>query len=124
MDKDAKFNIGEYHFNNRKFRDAISAYKDLNFIVLPEKERALAMFHMAKSYYNTKDYKTAISTLYQYITDIDKGRHSNDSRQEALNLMVNAFKKMKGDVKKQVEDFFKDKNASFKEEVYQLIQKK
>lgn len=120
----AKFNIGEYHFNNRKFRDAISAYKDLNFIVLPEKERALAMFHMAKSYYNTKDYKTAISTLYQYITDIDKGRHSNDSRQEALNLMVNAFKKMKGDVKKQVEDFFKDKNASFKEEVYQLIQKK
>ena len=82
------------------------------------------MFHLAQSYYNIKDYPMVINTLYQYIKDIDKGWYSNDLRPEAIDLMAKAFKRMKGNSLKQAEDFFKDKNVSYKEEVYQLLQKK
>ena len=119
----ARFHIGEYHYNNRNYRDAINAFKGIaNFIILPSKEGAFAMFHLAQSYYNIKDYSMVINTLYQYIKDIDKGQYSNDLRPDAIDLMAKAFKRMKGNSLKQAEVFFSDKNASFDKEVYQLIQ--
>ena len=121
----ARFYIGEYHYNNRKYRDAINAFTGIaNFSTLPSKEGAFAMFHQAQSYYNIKDYPMTINTLYQYIKDIDKGQYSNDLRLDAIDLMAKSFKRMKGNSLKQAEDFFKDKNVSYKEEVYQLLQKK
>ena len=121
----AWMHIAELNFARKKFREAIEAYqKESTFKHLTSEDAATAMYHLAESYYNIKDYKMAASTIYRYINAIDAGEFPNNRRTEAVNFMASAFSKMGKDGLKQAEDFFSDKNASFDKDVYQLIQEK
>ena len=84
--------IAEYHFMNRKFKDAIAAYKKVTgFENLTGKEAALAMYHLAESYYNTAEYEIAAKQYYDYIVGADAGKYPADLRAEAMDFMAASF---------------------------------
>lgn len=113
--------IAEYHFMNRKFRDAISAYKKVTgFDNLTGKEAALAMYHLAESYYNIAEYETAAIKYYDYIIGSDKGKYPNDLRQEAMDFMAASFSDLDDGVRVAAK-FLKDKKIPFKDSVYYRI---
>lgn len=113
--------IAEYHFMNRKFRDAISAYKKVTgFENLTGKEAALAMYHLAESYYNIAEYETAAIKYYDYIIGSDKGKYPNDLRQEAMDFMAASFSDLDDGVRVAAK-FLKDKKIPFKDSVYYRI---
>lgn len=113
--------IAEYHFMNRKFRDAISAYKKVTgFENLTGKEAALAMYHLAESYYNIAEYETAAIKYYEYIIGADKGKYPNDLRQEAMDFMAASFSDLDDGVRIAAK-FLKDKKIPFKDSVYYRI---
>ena len=113
--------IAEYHFMNRKFRDAISAYKKVTgFENLTGKEAALAMYHLAESYYNIAEYETAAIQYYEYIIGADKGKYPNDLRQEAMDFMAASFSDLDDGVRVAAK-FLKNKKISFKDSVYYRI---
>lgn len=113
--------IAEYHFMNRKFRDAISAYKKVTgFENLTGKEAALAMYHLAESYYNIAEYETAAIKYYDYIIGADKGKYPNDLRQEAMDFMAASFSDLDDGVRIAAK-FLKDKKIPFKDSVYYRI---
>lgn len=113
--------IAEYHFMNRKFRDAISAYKKVTgFDNLTGKEAALAMYHLAESYYNIAEYETAAIKYYDYIIGADKGKYPNDLRQEAMDFMAASFSDLDDGVRVAAK-FLKDKKIPFKDSVYYRI---
>lgn len=113
--------IAEYHFMNRKFRDAISAYKKVTgFENLTGKEAALAMYHLAESYYNIAEYETAAIKYYDYIIGADKGKYPNDLRQEAMDFMAASFSDLDDGVRVAAK-FLKDKKIPFKDSVYYRI---
>ena len=113
--------IAEYHFMNRKFRDAISAYKKVTgFDNLTGKEAALAMYHLAESYYNIAEYETAAIKYYEYIIGADKGKYPNDLRQEAMDFMAASFSDLDDGVRVAAK-FLKDKKIPFKDSVYYRI---
>lgn len=113
--------IAEYHFNNRKFRDAISAYKKVTgFENLTGKEAALAMYHLAESYYNIAEYETAAIKYYDYIIGADKGKYPNDLRQEAMDFMAASFSDLDDGVRVAAK-FLKNKKIPFKDSVYYRI---
>ena len=89
--------IAEYHFMNRKFKDAISAYKKVTgFENLTGKEAALAMYHLAESYYNTAEYEIAAKQYYDYIVGADAGKYPKDLRPEAMDFMAASFSDLEG----------------------------
>jgi len=113
--------IAEYHFMNRKFRDAISAYKKVTgFENLTGKEAALAMYHLAESYYNIAEYETAAIKYYEYIIGADKGKYPNDLRQEAMDFMAASFSDLDDGVRVAAK-FLKNKKIPFKDSVYYRI---
>lgn len=113
--------IAEYHFINRKFRDAISAYKKVTgFENLTGKEAALAMYHLAESYYNIAEYETAAIKYYDYIIGADKGKYPNDLRQEAMDFMAASFSDLDDGVRVAAK-FLKNKKIPFKDSVYYRI---
>lgn len=113
--------IAEYHFINRKFRDAISAYKKVTgFENLTGKEAALAMYHLAESYYNIAEYETAAIKYYEYIIGADKGKYPNDLRQEAMDFMAASFSDLDDGVRVAAK-FLKNKKIPFKDSVYYRI---
>ena len=114
--------IAEYHFMNRKFRDAIDAYKKVTgFENLTGKEAALAMYHLAESYYNIAEYETAAVKYYDYIIGADKGKYPNDLRAEAMDFMAASFSDLEGGGVAEAEAFLKDKKVPFKDSVYYRI---
>lgn len=114
--------IAEYHFMNRKFRDAISAYKKVTgFETLTGKEAALAMYHLAESYYETAEFETAAIQYYNYIVGADKGKYPADLRGEAMDFMAAAFSDLEGGGVQEAEAFLKDKKVNFKDSVYYRI---
>ena len=114
--------IAEYHFMNRKFRDAIKAYKKVTgFESLTGKEAALAMYHLAESYYNIAEYETAAIKYYDYIIGADKGKYPNDLRAEAMDFMAASFSDLEGGGVQEAEAFLKDKKVPFKDSVYYRI---
>ncbi|MCQ2106804.1 MAG: tetratricopeptide repeat protein [Fibrobacter sp.] len=114
--------IAEYHFMNRKFRDAIGAYKKVTgFETLTGKEAALAMYHLAESYYNIAEYETAAVKYYEYIIGADKGKYPADLRAEAMDFMAASFSDLEGGGVQEAEAFLKDKKVPFKDSVYYRI---
>ncbi|MCL4101149.1 hypothetical protein SAMN05720766_10374 [Fibrobacter sp. UWH9] len=114
--------IAEYHFMNRKFRDAINAYKKVTgFDNLTGKEAALAMYHLAESYYNTAEYETAAIKYFEYIIGADKGKYPADLRAEAMDFMAASFSDLEGGGVQEAEAFLKDKKVPFKDSVYYRI---
>ena len=114
--------MAEYHFMNRKFRDAINAYKKVTgFENLTGKEAALAMYHLAESYYNIAEYETAAIKYYDYIIGADKGKYPNDLRAEAMDFMAASFSDLEGGGVQEAESFLKDKKVPFKDSVYYRI---
>ena len=114
--------IAEYHFMNRKFRDAIEAYnKVTGFDNLTGKEAALAMYHLAESYYNIAEYETAAVKYFDYIVGADAGKYPNDLRGEAMDFMAAAFSDLEGGGVEEAEAFLKDKKVNFKDSVYYRI---
>ncbi|SHL24117.1 tetratricopeptide repeat protein [Fibrobacter sp. UWEL] len=114
--------IAEYHFMNRKFKDAISAYKKVTgFDNLTGKEAALAMYHLAESYYETAEFETAAIQYYNYIIGADKGKYPADLRGEAMDFMAAAFSDLEGGGVQEAEAFLKDKKVNFKDSVYYRI---
>lgn len=114
--------IAEYHFMNRKFRDAIKAYKKVTgFETLTGKEAALAMYHLAESYYNIAEYETAAIKYYEYIIGADKGKYPADLRAEAMDFMAASFSDLEGGGVAEAESFLKDKKVPFKDSVYYRI---
>mgnify|MGYP004442538135 FL=1 len=114
--------IAEYHFMNRKFRDAIKAYKQVTgFENLTGKEAALAMYHLAESYYNIAEYETAAMKYFDYIVGADKGKYPNDLRSEAMDFMAASFSDLEGGGVEEAEKFLKDKKVAFKDSVYYRI---
>ena len=114
--------IAEYHFMNRKFKDAISAYKKVTgFDNLTGKEAALAMYHLAESYYETAEFETAAIQYYNYIIGADKGKYPADLRAEAMDFMAAAFSDLEGGGVQEAESFLKDKKVNFKDSVYYRI---
>ncbi len=114
--------IAEYHFMNRKFRDAIEAYnKVTGFANLTGKEAALAMYHLAESYYNIAEYETAAVKYFDYIVGADAGKYPNDLRAEAMDFMAAAFSDLEGGGVQEAEAFLSDKKVAFKDSVYYRI---
>lgn len=114
--------IAEYHFMNRKFRDAIGAYnKVAGFETLTGKEAALAMYHLAESYYNIAEYETAAKTYFEYIVGADAGKYPKDLRTEAMDFMAASFSDLEGGGVSEAESFLKDKKVAFKDSVYYRI---
>lgn len=114
--------IAEYHFMNRKFRDAVGAYKKVTgFENLTGKEAALAMYHLAESYYNIAEYETAAIKYFDYIIGADKGKYPNDLRAEAMDFMAASFSDLEGGGVQEAEAFLKDKKVPFKDSVYYRI---
>ena len=114
--------IAEYHFMNRKFKDAIAAYKKVTgFENLTGKEAALAMYHLAESYYNTTEYEIAAKQYYDYIVGADKGKYPADLRGEAMDFMAASFSDLEGGGVAEAEAFLKDKKVPFKDSVYYRI---
>lgn len=114
--------IAEYHFMNRKFKDAIAAYKKVTgFENLTGKEAALAMYHLAESYYNIAEYETAAVKYFDYIVGADKGKYPNDLRAEAMDFMAASFSDLEGGGVAEAESFLKDKKVPFKDSVYYRI---
>ena len=114
--------IAEYHFMNRKFRDAIEAYnKVTGFENLTGKEAALAMYHLAESYYNIAEYETAAIKYFDYIVGSDAGKYPNDLRGEAMDFMAASFSDLEGGGVQEAESFLKDKKVAFKDSVYYRI---
>jgi len=114
--------IAEYHFMNRKFKDAINAYKKVTgFDNLTGKEAALAMYHLAESYYNTAEYETAAIKYFDYIIGADKGKYPADLRAEAMDFMAASFSDLEGGGVQEAEAFLKDKKVPFKDSVYYRI---
>ena len=110
--------IGEYFFMNRKFKDAIEAYKKVTgFESLTGKEAALAMYHLAESYYNVADYETAALKYYEYIVGADAKKYPSDLRQEAMDFMAAAFSDMDDGVMV-ASKFLSDKKVAFKDSIY------
>ena len=106
---------------NRKFRDAISAYKKVTgFENLTGKEAALAMYHLAESYYNIAEYETAAIKYYDYIVGADKGKYPSDLRQEAMDFMAASFSDLDDGVRVAAK-FLKGKKIAFKDSVYYRI---
>lgn len=113
--------IAEYHFMNRKFRDAIECYKRVTgFDNLTGKEAALAMYHLAESYYNIAEYETAAKTYFIYIDGSDKGKYPSDLRLEAMDFMAAAFSDIDDGVRVAAK-FLKDKKVHFKDSLYYRI---
>lgn len=114
--------IAEYHFMNRKFRDAIQAYnKVAGFETLTGKEAALAMYHLAESYYNIAEYETAAKTYFEYIVGADAGKYPKDLRTEAMDFMAASFSDLEGGGVSEAEAFLKNKKVAFKDSVYYRI---
>ena len=114
--------IAEYHFMNRKFKDAIGAYKKVTgFENLTGKEAALAMYHLAESYYNTAEYEIAAKQYFDYIVGADKGKYPNDLRAEAMDFMAASFSDLEGGGVQEAEAFLRDKKVPFKDSVYYRI---
>ncbi len=110
--------IAEYFFNNRKFKDAIESYtKVTDFESLVGKEAALAMYHLAESFYNTADYEKAAQKYYDYIVGADTKKYPADLRQEAMDFMAAAFSDMDDGVI-EASKFLKDKKVAFKDSLY------
>ena len=113
--------IAEYHFMNRKFRDAIEAYKKVTgFENLTGKEAALAMYHLAESYYNIAEYEIAAVKYFDYIVGSDKGKYPSDLRLEAMDFMAAAFSDIDDGVRVAAK-FLKDKKVPFKDSLYYRI---
>jgi tetratricopeptide (TPR) repeat protein len=110
--------IAEYHFNNRKFKDAIEAYQKVTgFENLTGKEAALAMYHLAESYYNIAEYETSAQKYYDYIVGSDAGKYPADLRQEAMDFMAASFSDLDNGIDV-AHDFIKDKKVAFKDSLY------
>lgn len=111
--------IAEYHFMNRKFRDAIEAYKKVTgFSNLVGKEAALAMYHLAESYYNIADYDVAAQKYFEYIDGADKKKYPADLRQEAMDFMAASFSDMEDGGVQEASAFLKDKKVPYKDSLY------
>ena len=109
--------IAEYYFGNRKFYDAIKAYKMVTgFATLTGKEAALALFHYAESYYNIAEYENAAIKYYEYIVGVDGEKFPADLRAVAMDFMVESFAKLQNGLVV-ADNFLSKKNASFKEDV-------
>ena len=114
--------IAEYHFMNRKFKDAIGAYKKVTgFENLTGKEAALAMYHLAESYYNTAEYEIAAKQYFDYIVGADAGKYPKDLRAEAMDFMAASFSDLEGGGVQEAEAFLRDKKVAFKDSVYYRI---
>lgn len=111
--------IAEYYFMNRKFKDAISAYKKVtDFDNLVGKEAALAMYHLAEAYYETAEFETAAIQYFNYIVGADKGKYPADLRTEAMDFMAASFSDLDGGGVAEAEAFLKDKKVAFKDSLY------
>ncbi|NLB64136.1 MAG: tetratricopeptide repeat protein, partial [Fibrobacter sp.] len=110
--------IGEYFFMNRKYRDAIKAYEKVTgFDNLTGKEAALAMYHLAESFYNIAEYETAAIKYYDYIVGSDRGKYPSDLRQEAMDFMAASFADLDYGVEV-ASRFLKGKKVAFKDSLY------
>jgi tetratricopeptide (TPR) repeat protein len=113
--------IGEYHFMERKFKEAIEAYKKVTDIDnLAGKEAALAMYHMAEAYYNRAEYLEAATNYFKYINGADNGKYPADLRPEAMDFMAASFADMEDGVI-EAGKFLKGKNVKFNDSLYYRI---
>lgn len=110
--------IGEYHYNNRKYRDAIQAYqKVVGFDNLKGKEAALAIYHKAECYNNIGEYYTSAETFYEYVVGADAGKYPADLRVEALTYMAGSFADLDDGID-QAEKFLKKKKVPWRDTLY------
>jgi len=113
--------IGEYHFLRREYLQAIEAYiKVTGFTNLKGKEAALALYHMAESFYNQAEYYQAAIHYYKYIYGADKGNYPPDLRDEAFSFMSASFADLEQGVNK-ASEFFSDKKVTYKDSLYYSI---
>lgn len=113
--------LGEYHFNNRRNREAIDAYqKVVGKEDLRGKEGALALYHLGEALNNVGDFEAAADKFYNYVTGADEGRYPKDLRQEALEYMASCFADMDKGIDNAVK-FLKRKPVAFKDTLYYYI---
>jgi len=115
--------IGEHHYNNSKWSDAIKAYKKITgdgVAAINKKESAYAMYHMAESYYNMADYEVAAEKFWEYIDGADKGRYIKDLRVEAMDYMATAFSDLEDGIKV-ADKFIKPKKLKYQDSLYYRI---
>ncbi|MGL1900498.1 MAG: hypothetical protein OCC49_00080 [Fibrobacterales bacterium] len=113
--------IGEYWFNQRKHRKAITAYLKVTGLgKLNGKEAAFALYHLAESYNNIGEYEQSAATFFKYITGADKGKYPDDLRAESLVFMAGAFADLDDGIYT-AEKFMKDKGVTFKDTLYYEI---
>jgi len=113
--------IGEYHYNNSKWADAIKAYEKITNMPAnnprEKKEAAYAQYHLAESYYNQADYEIAAQKFWEYIDGADRGRFIKDMRVEAMDYMATAFSDLDNGIQA-AEKFIKSKNVPYKDSLY------
>lgn len=110
--------IGEYHYNNRKWKDAIEAYQKVaGFENLKGKEAALAIYHKGECYNNQGEYLLSAQTFYEYVVGADQGKYPADLRVEALTYMAGAFADLDDGID-QAEKFLKKKNVSWRDTLF------
>jgi tetratricopeptide (TPR) repeat protein len=117
----AHLRIGEYHYNNRKWRNAIESYKKVSgFQNLKGKSAALAIYHLAESYNNIGDYELAAAKFFEYIVGSDNGKYPSDLRGEALIFMAGTFADLDNGIDV-AQKFLGDKEVKFKDTLYYEI---
>jgi TolA-binding protein len=90
--------IGEHYYDAKKWNDAIKAYEKVvngNVASTNKKEASYAMYHMAESYYNMADFKTAAQKFMEYVNGADKGKYIKDLRDDALKDAQEAERMLK-----------------------------
>jgi len=119
--------IGEHHYNNSKWADAIKAYE--NIMNVPtnnnreKREATYALYHMAESYYNRADYEVAAQKFWEYIDGADKGKYLKDLRVEAMDYMATAFSDLDDGVHV-ADKFIRSKKVPYKDSLYYRIGQK
>ncbi|MDR2731871.1 MAG: tetratricopeptide repeat protein, partial [Fibromonadaceae bacterium] len=119
--------IGEYYYNNNKWKEAINAYEKIigkdGTVAGSKKEAAYAMYHLAESHYNRADYEIAAQKFWEYIDGADKGKYIKDLRVEAMDYMATAFSDLDDGIKV-ADKFIKSKKVPYKDSLYYRIGQK
>ena len=115
----ARLRMGEYFYNERKYRDAIKEYKIVISMAdqLRGKEQAMAIYHMAESQNNIGDYEESAKTFFEYVTGSDEGKYPNDFRPEALIYMAGSFADLDDGIDRAM-DYLGSKEVTFKDTLF------
>jgi tetratricopeptide (TPR) repeat protein len=113
--------IGEYHFANSKWSDAIKAYlKITDGTIQNRREAGYAQYHLAESYYNMADFEKAAHEFWKYIEGADKNKFIKDLRVEAMDYMATAFSDMDNGIEA-ADKFLRPKKLGYQDSLYYRI---